>query len=252
MKSKKILFIVGTHGNEEYAIPVVERLQEEFGFFDYVIGNPKAVKINKRFTSSDLNRIYPGKKDGDYEERRAYKISRKMQSYDYVIDIHGVPGEDHQPFIILCNKVNKKDSFDVAGLFPIQKTVIWESTTQNELGASVTYFHGGGFEIEFGLKDEIKAQKDLKDVLRSFLKNIQLENPERFAKEIFKVTGRIPCEELTELDPDTIKDFTEITVNKKTYIPILPRAYMRMGNNTLFVNVVKLSDEELKEYKENY
>lgn len=245
---RKMLFIVGTHGNESYSIPVVKRLQKEFGSFDYVVGNPKAVESNMRFISSDLNRVYPGKKDGDYEERRAYKIFKKMQSYDWIIDIHGVPDEDHEPFIILCNGINKKDSFEIASLFPIQKTVIWESTTKNKMGASVTYFCGGGFEIEFGLKNKIIAQKNLEQALRLFLTNIQNVKPKKFTKEIFKVTRRVLCEEVTELNPEMIKDFIKITANKKTYIPILPRAYMRMGNNTLFVNVVKLPLKEIEKY----
>ena len=245
---RKMLFIVGTHGNESYSILVVKRLQKEFGSFDYIVGNPKAVKSKKRFISSDLNRVYPGKKDGDYEERRAYKIFKKMQSYEWIIDIHGVPDEDHQPFIILCNGINKKDSLNMASLFPIQKMVIWESTTKSETGASVTYFCGGGFEIEFGLKNKIDAQKNLEQTLRLFLINIQNVKPKKFTKEIFKVTERVLCEEVTELNSDIIKDFTTITVNKKTYIPILPRAYRRMGNNTLFVNVIKLSLKQVRKY----
>jgi len=241
----KILFIVGTHGNENYSIPVVKRLKKLFKSFDYIIGNPEAVKKNVRFIDSDLNRVYPGKKDGNYEERRSYWIFNKMKLYDLVIDIHGIPNETHQPFIILSNKINKIYSVEIANLFSIKKTVIWSSS--NILGSSVKYFHGAGFAIEFGLKDKLDAQKTLERVLKTFLLNIKNVNPHRYSKKYFRFTGNISCEEGKDfILPENIVDFKKVSLNEKICIPILPRSYIRMGNNILFVNVEKLSVKEFR------
>ncbi len=90
-QAPKILLNVCTHGNERVGLKVAEyfsHLKVTHGILQVHIANMKAVKARKRFIDSDLNRVFPGKKNGDYEERLAYEITPSISSFDLVIDIH--------------------------------------------------------------------------------------------------------------------------------------------------------------------
>lgn len=93
----KILIIGSTHGHERIGLLVQEELKklgispELLGF---EVGNPKASEQNIPFIESDLNRVFPGKVDGTYEERRAHELLPKIQTADLVIDIHSTNTTD--------------------------------------------------------------------------------------------------------------------------------------------------------------
>ena len=81
----KLAIVCCLHGNERYGMEVIKRLPTSLPFF---IGNPRALEENKRFIDVDLNRCFPGKENGNYEERRAFKLVNKLKDFDYVIDLH--------------------------------------------------------------------------------------------------------------------------------------------------------------------
>jgi succinylglutamate desuccinylase len=84
----KILVIGGMHGNEPLGIELVERLTKiPISGVEAVIANPKAKKINQRFTTTDLNRSFPGS-NGSYEARRAEELLKLCKKFDLVLDFH--------------------------------------------------------------------------------------------------------------------------------------------------------------------
>jgi len=84
----KILVIGGMHGNEPLGIELVERLTKKpIQGVEAVIANPRAREANQRFTSSDLNRSFPGNGES-YEGRRAKKLLKLCQGFDIVLDFH--------------------------------------------------------------------------------------------------------------------------------------------------------------------
>lgn len=86
---EKILVIGGLHGNEPLGLEVVERLQKKpIPGITAIIGNPEALKQNRRFAESDLNRVFPGKENGNVEERRAVEIMKVADGFDLVLDFH--------------------------------------------------------------------------------------------------------------------------------------------------------------------
>lgn len=88
-KMKNILIVGATHGHEYLGVKIIYKLKKlnlENVFFE--IGNPEAYQKNIQFIDSDLNRVFPGGKDGNYEERRAFELERKIKKMDLVIDIH--------------------------------------------------------------------------------------------------------------------------------------------------------------------
>src|SRR3989338_15537 len=95
-QKKKKLVVLGTHGDEilvePYWLEGIRRLIDQYrDRFDILVGNPRAVKQNRRFTegSIDMNRIFPGTLDSPiYEERRAAQIIDFTKGYDEVLDCH--------------------------------------------------------------------------------------------------------------------------------------------------------------------
>jgi len=89
MTKNKLLILTATHGDEDFSIPIVQKIQKKF-IFDWQISNPKALGKGVRFTDKDLNRSGPGNyKSKYYEERRAKKLITLAKKYEIVIDVHG-------------------------------------------------------------------------------------------------------------------------------------------------------------------
>ncbi|MBC8465242.1 MAG: succinylglutamate desuccinylase/aspartoacylase family protein [Parcubacteria group bacterium] len=91
-----IILNILTHGDERIGLKVaseIEKLHIEKDILTVTIANEKASQLRKRFVDQDLNQSFPGKKDGNYEERRAYALSPMIQEADVVIDIHSTKSE---------------------------------------------------------------------------------------------------------------------------------------------------------------
>ena len=81
---KNLVLICCLHGNEGYGLEVCKRQS----LFPFILANKRALKENKRYIDSDLNRVFPGNKQGNHEERLAVEILDQIKSFDYVIDLH--------------------------------------------------------------------------------------------------------------------------------------------------------------------
>ncbi len=53
----RTLITTCTHGDEEFAVPVVEKLAKKYSF-DWQINNQKAYEKNVRYIDTDLKLIY--------------------------------------------------------------------------------------------------------------------------------------------------------------------------------------------------
>jgi len=106
----KIIFNIATHGNERIGTDVVKEIQKlniDYNKHNLIFqkANEEAFKLNKRYVHQDLNRSFPGKRDGNYEEELAYKLSPIIKSADLVIDIHSTTSNSKDTIII--TKLNK-------------------------------------------------------------------------------------------------------------------------------------------------
>ncbi len=100
-KIKKITFIANTHGNEINGVEVLKQLelylkhQEVQGEILLIpIANPLAFQARERKTPNDgkdLNRCFPGNKDGSVTDKIAYEIFNLIKDSNYVIDLHTGP-----------------------------------------------------------------------------------------------------------------------------------------------------------------
>lgn len=80
-----------THGNERVGARILEALRDipiKQGTLILNIANKEAFLSGKRFIDQDLNRVFPGKPDGNTEERLAYELAPLVQTADIVLDIH--------------------------------------------------------------------------------------------------------------------------------------------------------------------
>jgi predicted deacylase len=102
---KVLALIAGTHGYEYTSILALQRLLPELdpqkmkGSVILVhMANPETFYARRIYTSSDgknLNRVYPGKKDGTISERIAEAITREViDQATHVIDMHSGDGNE--------------------------------------------------------------------------------------------------------------------------------------------------------------
>ena len=82
---KKLILVCCLHGTEPYGLEVVAKLPAAVPFF---IANEKALEKRKRFIDVDLNRCFPGNKEGNHEERIAAALVDKLKSFEYIYFFH--------------------------------------------------------------------------------------------------------------------------------------------------------------------
>ena len=95
---KKVIIFGGTHGNEWTGIYAVkeyaETLKKEFPNLDihFILANPEAFKLNRRFKDEDLNRAFQflsEDRKNSYENQRARELKSLIDSEPcFVIDLH--------------------------------------------------------------------------------------------------------------------------------------------------------------------
>ena len=96
----------GTHGNEYTGVWLIKRFREHQSLVSRsglavstLLNNPKAIKENRRFIDTDLNRMFSATclndvELGGYEANRAKALNTKLgpkgtdAAQDFVIDLH--------------------------------------------------------------------------------------------------------------------------------------------------------------------
>jgi succinylglutamate desuccinylase len=161
----KIIINILTHGDERIGLRVVkeiEKLNVDKNQLSFQIANDKAFKLRKRFVDQDLNRSFPGKKNGNYEERIAYRLSPVIKSADLVLDIHSTKSNLKDAIII--TKFNKKTSEYIKAICP-KYVLIMNATKTNALISQAKI----GIAFEYGKdKDPKTLQKIVTDIKRLF------------------------------------------------------------------------------------
>jgi succinylglutamate desuccinylase len=170
------LIIAGNHGNEPCGIKAFEKLLPkltiESGTVFFLLGNPEAIKQDKRFTEANLNRMfrpastYTAKIKKTYEYKRAQFIKMIMKQVDVCLDIHSTTNKSI-PFII-CEKNAKS----IVQYFPKSFTKTVSGFGDIEPGATDDYmdFQGKiGIGIECGQHQDLKAGKIAEEAIIAFL-----------------------------------------------------------------------------------
>src|SRR3989338_4101669 len=172
----KVAFVACVHGDEKIGEKAIEKLKNirlAGGTLFFVLANEKAAQENKRFTESDLNRVFPGNPEGDHEEKLAHQLLHELRQADVVIDIHSTEA-DTEDFIILT----KKEQFRIAEKVPIEKCVFMEKSIAK--GKALIDHVNLGISIEFN-----KDRGDVSGILRQILINLgMVKGRKRIASQV--------------------------------------------------------------------
>lgn len=161
----KIILNILTHGDERIGLKVAKEIQKiniNRNTLTVQIANSKAFKLRKRFIDQDLNRSFPGKKAGNYEEKLACKLSAAIKSADLVLDIHSTRSELKDAII-----VTKLDSETLKYIKAIQPkyVLIMDATKNNALISQAKI----GIAFEYGKdNDPDVLKKIVSDIKRLF------------------------------------------------------------------------------------
>ena len=219
----KILFIVATHGNEDFSIEVLKKLENvcpknEYGY-DWIIGNPRAQEKSVRYIEKDLNRSAPGDITSDiYEEKRAAEIIEISKNYDCIIDVHGTKSDLG---IITIIPYPTLQNLLLASLFSIKKNVIWYAKSSLKQGSLVQFVDKPAIEIECGPKNDKKIQEDLYIILEKFLTEIKETISLSVLRTIEKKNFYHVYDKLLGEHNSSLQDFKKTTINKETFYPFL-------------------------------
>ena len=163
---KERIAVVGSlHGNELIGKNVIARLvrQKHIGAqITAVVANENAIKACKRYIDTDGNRCFPGRKEGNNEERMAYELLRAIKGCRYVIDIHSTYADMEDTAII-----TRRSSLKLARKVPIKKVVLMGPAIAH--GGALIDYQDFAVSIEFNRK---RNTSYVLRVLRSTIRNI--------------------------------------------------------------------------------
>lgn len=205
---KNIALIVGLHGDEPFSLEVKEKLSEIMPTF---IGNPSALEKGIRYIESDLNRVFPGKEDGNYEEKRAFELMKNLKEFDCVVDLHSSVC-NFDLFAILTKLDEKK--IEIIKKMGIKKIVLMSEKVDS--GASLINNVNCGISLEIGPHNR---KENVEDVLEAMKKLIN-ENSGNVDPEIFEVFDILEGERNIKFFIDNFKPVKKgelIAKGKKDY-----------------------------------
>ncbi len=181
----KIAIIGCIHGDEIVGQKVIKDLKKiklKKGSLTFIIANPKALAKNKRFIKKDLNRSFPGRKNGNFEERLAYELNKILKNFDLVIDVHATNSDLGK--IIGVTKLDRKTK-SILKLIPIKNVALLSKKIfgNGELIRAAKL----GISLDYGPdKSGANYKKVLLDI-KIILKNLGLINGKKknFKEKIF-------------------------------------------------------------------
>lgn len=227
---EKIAVVFCLHGNEKYGVEVVAKLPASLPSF---LANEKALKENVRFIDEDLNRVFPGNAEGNYEERIAFELKDKLKNFDCVLDLHS-SSNDCPLFGIVTNPTIEQIRF--AKRLGLRRLVVisGEFVEGNALIDHVKC----GLSLEIGPHD---GEGNVEEVLK-MIGNLDLDIDvpmEVFELEeyVMKKSDGIILENFCEVKKGDLiekgrvaeRDFVPILVNEMAYENVLCLACKKLG-----------------------
>ena len=149
---------------------------------DTEIANPMAVKENKRFIDTDMNRCFDCEKPKNYEEQIAIKhIKPMLKDYDLVIDIHSTKSDIKE--LIIVSNLNKKTK-EVLKYIPIKNVVLMPA---NMCKGSLIKHCTIGISLEY--KRKTKPEYVISQIKK------MIEQKKEYSHTYFKVIGEYKVQE---------------------------------------------------------
>ncbi len=188
---KPLISIVGClHGNEIIGKRVIDKLKDICllkGSLKLIVANEKAIQKKQRIVDGDLNRSFPGKKNGNYEERLAHSISKEIKDSDIVIDIHATTS-NFDRIAIVTNL--RKTTRNILRLVPCKKVALIRKNVFG--GGEMIRYAKTGLAIEYGPNKKGTNYKKALFEIVAILKNLGMIKGSKLnstKKELYTVTG---------------------------------------------------------------
>jgi succinylglutamate desuccinylase len=168
----KIILNILTHGDEKIGLKVakeIEKLNIDKNILSVQVANRRAFESRKRFIDQDLNRSFPGRKDGNHEEQIAYRLLPVIKSADVVIDIHSTKSELKDALIV--TKLDKNTYRYIKVIQP--KYVLVMNATKNNALISQAKI---GIAFEYGKDNNSNTLKNIVTDIKKLFKHLGLIN----------------------------------------------------------------------------
>lgn len=156
---ENLVIVCCLHGNERYGLSVCKSQS----LFPFILANEKALKENKRFIDADLNRVFPGKINDNYEENRAIEILERLKDFEYVLDLHS--SSNFCPLFGIITKPNKR-KIEFAKKLHLKRLVIMPHTFAS--GKSLIDFVNCGISLEVGPHERKENLEEVEKLLNNF------------------------------------------------------------------------------------
>lgn len=199
----KIVINIALHGDEKIGFKVkniIDKIPIKKGELIFLVANEKAAEQNKRFIDSDMNRVFPGSKDGDYEQRRAAEILPMIKSADVVIDIHSTTSELKDALIV--TKWNDEIKHLVSIINP--KYVLYMKHNRE---TSMIYHSKAGVAFEYGKDDDNEVIGKVADDIKRVLVDLEMIDGELLEKDF-----KSKCFEIEQVFPKNQGDILDKNV----------------------------------------
>ncbi len=213
LKSNFTALVLGLHGSEQFCKYVFEEIVKKNNYDNVkvILAHEEALKDNKRYFETDLNRSFPGSEKGGLEERLAHKILQELKGSGVVIDIHTTTSENEKchffPIITSLNRKIKK----ILSIIPPKTPIIYAKSGRNSLIGNVKT----GICLEFNESFAFKG--GALPVINELI--LSINNEKRTVpstREIYFISRSIPK---TTLLPENVKNL-EFSKELKCY-PVL-------------------------------
>jgi succinylglutamate desuccinylase len=166
----KIMLNILTHGDEIIGLKVAKELKKLKISKDILtinIANKKAYKLKTRCIDSDLNRSFPGNKNGNYEERLAYKLNNIIKEYDIVFDIHSTTSSLKDALIV--TKFNK-DTQELIDVISPKYLLFMNIFKDNALLSNAKI----GIGFEYGNNDDVQVLSNIVTDIKKVLAHLNI------------------------------------------------------------------------------
>lgn len=233
--SPTVTIIGGIHGDEPSGKIIVNMLRDYLsdknllGTVNLIIANEKALKKDKRYIETDVNRSFPGDKNSNiYEERLAARILNEISSSHAVLALHST-NSSPPPFAIYSRntEVNRKSIGSMSVDYAIDCSEVQENTLDEYFQDAIT--------LECGLQHSESAIEFGFEASKEFLKghNIINENTKISETKIIKAIEEIPkgkgqprlhCSNFEEIEPNKVfaeDDIYKHKTDKQGLVPVL-------------------------------
>jgi succinylglutamate desuccinylase len=188
------IILAGVHGNEQCGIEAFKKILPELkidkGSVFFIYGNPRAIAVKKRFTETNLNRMFKNENSLSAEEKNSYEYQRAqfLKNYlnqaDVLLDIHASGNPESYPFAI-CEKNSK----EIVKYLPIETVV---SGFDNVEPGGTDYYMNSigkiGICIECGYLGNPESE------------NVAIQSIDAFLKARGHITNDIPFKKQSEIN----------------------------------------------------